>query len=221
MLRNMSEVSRAEDYLVKEGLVKKSHPTRESILGCLGCIWAQREQTGQAPFATMTEINACSGKANSSLSHYLNQLKDTETLSAQVKLSGAKSTPQLQYAPGDNEQGQWLRAALGKKEDCKYTVKEPVAATEGTIVPEQTPAGVIGVIRDRRLELSILQKDFCQVTGVDQATYSKQETLKNGMGIDDLLKYAGALGLRVVLEPVENPAENIPLPPAPDQAGEA
>lgn len=216
----MSEISSAEDYLIKEGLVEKPSPTREAILGCLGCIWAQREQLGQSPVATVSEIKSCSGIANSSIAYVLSRLQSTETLSTQVK-PAEKTTPSLLYLPGDNRHGQWLRAILGKQQECQYILEETATTTEGAIVPEQTPAGLVDAIHTRRLELGMMQKDLCQVTGVNQTTYSKQETLKNGMGLDDFISYAGALGLRIVLEPVENLIENIPLPPAPDQPGGA
>jgi DNA-binding transcriptional regulator YiaG len=207
----MSEVSGGEEFLIKEGIVSKRSEQRRQALGCLGCIWTRRESEEQPAFATVAEIEACTGVANASVSSIFKQLREIGILSAHRKQSTVKGKAHLQYMPGETDQGKWLHAILDKNPDCRSSFEktaEELTEKASAQTPGQTAAELIDTLRDRRLELGLSQGDFCGVLGISQSTFSKQETLKHTMDLQAFANYAGALGLRVVLEPIDNLAEN-------------
>lgn len=80
------------------------------------------------------------------------------------------------------------------------TPRGPFRKTSKRPQPDDQPLSrIVEELVDRRYQLGMTQHEVAELTGESQARISDFETLRNTPGLDRVLRYAGAVGAKLMV----------------------
>jgi predicted XRE-type DNA-binding protein len=195
----MEEYPPAVNYLMEQG-VRVTSDQRISIIGCIGCRWATAEEQERQPEVYAAQIQQCTGLAFGTIVTILGKLEAAGVVSSTVEDIDPVKEGRRQrrlYGPADTEVGQGLLERSSKPEKCGFEARANM--------PSKAQALIRQVANARMLQMT--QVAMAKELGVSQPRVSHIENSKS-VELSTFIAYAGILGLEVVVQPIEEPAED-------------
>lgn len=116
--------SSGEKFLKEQGLIRRSSPSRQKLLGCLSCLWAKNMEEGEEPAAYGRQIIGCNGQQPGTLYQLLQKLEGSGVIESSWEdidnRTEARPLRRL-YRPADSPLGTAFAESLEKPESCGQT----------------------------------------------------------------------------------------------------
>lgn len=106
--------SPGEEFLLEKGLLTRSSPAQQLVIGCLACRWNASRTSDDAPAAYITRVSRCTGLQSASVIKILRRLKTIGVLTSERESleTAIRRQPRLYYRPADSELGADFAACL-------------------------------------------------------------------------------------------------------------